>query len=558
MSDQRWWIYAILIVTSSGMMAARVMRVRPADPKNPTPFLSANDRSRWAAIRSLGDDGTYAIDHVIFSPRGGRIRGWHTIDLVRHRGADGREHYYSSKPTLLTTLLAGEYWLIKKLTGATLAEQTFYVARLMLILTNVLPLAAALVLQARLIDRFGASDWSRVLAVAAACFATFLTTFAVTLNNHLTAAISLIVGLAVVIPIWSGQSRAWWQFAVGGLAFGFLAANELPALSMLVLVGAALLWKEPLRTAAAFVPAVLLVAAAAIGTNILAHGDWRTPYAHRSDGPVLATIADHLAAPLNDGVVPPELVEALREKQIDISDRALIEQRTRGDRWVLWDEPTQTRLALQRTPEGEPNGGIRVHAWDNWYDYPGSYWTPKNLAGVDRGESSPARYAFNVLIGHHGLFSLTPLWLLSAAGCVMWLRREASGGREPPEFSDSTRPPDLSGLTPTARLPTARQAIALVTLLITAVVIAFYLSRPQIDRNYGGGTCCLRWLIWLTPLWLLTLLPAVDWLCRSWWGRAIVLALLAVSAFSAHYAADNPWSHPWIFDYWTSLGWIKY
>jgi hypothetical protein len=95
-------------------------------------------------------------------------------------------------------------------------------------------------------------------------------------------------------------------------------------------------------------------------------------------------------------------------------------------------------------------------------------------------------------------------------------------------------------------------------LLITVVVLAFYLTRPQIDRNYGGGTCCLRWLIWLTPLWLLTLLPAAAWLSRSWWGRTVLVAILAISVFSAHYAADNPWSHPWIFDYWTAMGWIKY
>ena len=106
--------------------------------------------------------------------------------------------------------------------------------------------------------------------------------------------------------------------------------------------------------------------------------------------------------------------------------------------------------------------------------------------------------------------------------------------------------------------PNARQALALTTIVITVVVLAFYLSRPQIDRNYGGGTCCLRWLMWLTPLWLLTILPAADWLSGRIWGRFVLIALLAISAFSAWYAADNPWSHPWIFDYWTSLGWIKY
>ena len=40
--------------------------------------------------------------------------------MVRHKDAEGHFHLYSSKPTLLTTLLAGEYWLIYHTTGATL------------------------------------------------------------------------------------------------------------------------------------------------------------------------------------------------------------------------------------------------------------------------------------------------------------------------------------------------------------------------------------------------------------------------------------------------------
>src|SRR5947209_5619129 len=129
-------VYVLLIAISAGMMLARIARVDSADPKSPTPFLSANDRSRWAAIRALVDEGTFAIDDIIFDERGNRVRGWHSIDVVKHRGPDGRQHYYSSKPTLLTTLLAGEYWLVKTLTGATLADQPFYVGRIMLVLTN--------------------------------------------------------------------------------------------------------------------------------------------------------------------------------------------------------------------------------------------------------------------------------------------------------------------------------------------------------------------------------------------------------------------------------------
>lgn len=539
-------ISALLIAISAGILLARVARVDSPDPKNPTPFLSANDRSRWATIRSLGDDGTYAIDHVIFNNKGERVRGWHTIDLVKHRAADGQEHYYSSKPTLLATLLAGEYWIIKSLTGATLAEQPHYVARLMLILTNVLPLLVALVILARLIERFGTTDWGRIFAVACACFATFMTTFAVTLNNHLVAAISLTVAVAVVVPMFCGNCQSWWRFTVAGLAFGFMAANELPALSLLVFAALGLAWKSPLRTIAAFVPAALLVAIGAFGTNYLAHGDWRTPYAHRKDGPVVGTLPDELAVPLNEAKAPAELVAKLREQGLKLSDQPQVEQLVRGDRWKLWDEATKTEIALQRTPEGG-KAEIRVHQWDNWYDYEGSYWLKKNLRGIDQGEPSPLVYALNVFIGHHGIFSLTPIWLLSAIGCCMWL---ASGRREPAE-------PTLRNATEGVSYSAVR-LIAATTVITTIVVIGFYLTRPLIDRNYGGTTCCLRWLMWLTPLWLITLLPAVDWLGRSNWGRALAIMLLVVSVFSASYAADNPWSHPWIFDYWTAMGWIDY
>jgi hypothetical protein len=540
-------IYALLIAISAALMLARIARVDSADPKSPTPFQSTNDRSRWATIRSLGDDGTYSIDHIIFDKQGIRVRGWHTIDLVRHRGPDGKEHYYSSKPTLLTTLLAGEYWLIKKLTGATLAEQPHYVARLMLVLTNVLPLVAALAILAWLIDRFGTSDFGRIFAVAAACFGTFMTTFAVTLNNHTVAAISLVVALAAIVPILTGECRAWRRFAVVGLSLGFVAANELPALSLLVFAGLGLAWKWPAKTLLAFVPAALLVAAAAVGTNIVAHGDWRTPYAHRKDGPIIATLTDALAVPLNDGEATAQLLAELREQNVTVSDQSTIEQRARGDRWLLWDASTASELVLQRTPEGAPKAEIEVRRRDNWYDYEGSYWQPKNLRGIDRGEESPLRYAFNVLIGHHGLFSLTPIWLLSAAGCVMWLLGRHRSPHAPREECISR-----------SEMPTVGRIFATFTLLTTLVVLTFYLSRPQIDRNYGGGTCCLRWLLWLTPLWLLTLLPAADWLSTTRWGRAATIALLLISVFSATYAADNPWTHPWIFDYWTSMGWIDY
>ena len=50
----------------------------------------------------------YEIDDVIeIRDPNTRRRTWYTIDMVRHRGADGKQHYYSSKPPLLPTLVHG-------------------------------------------------------------------------------------------------------------------------------------------------------------------------------------------------------------------------------------------------------------------------------------------------------------------------------------------------------------------------------------------------------------------------------------------------------------------
>lgn len=535
-SRWRWAVYALLITIAASMATARIARLRPADPKSPTPFLSANDRSRWATIRALGDDGTYAIDHIIFDAQGRRARGWHTIDLVRHRGRDGREHYYSSKPTLLPTLLAGEYWLIKQATGANLREHPFYIARLMLLLTNVLPWTLALICLAWQIERLGGTTWAKIFVVACACFGTCLTTYVITLNNHLIAAVAVAFGMMALLLIWRGE-RHWLSFAAAGLAFAFVAANELPALSLLAVVAAGLLWKSPANTLIGFVPAALIVAGAAIGTNYLAHADWRPAYAHRNDGHLVFDMPLSDKPLLDRGQVPTGLPEELREYGISASDRSRIERTGIAGRWILWDEQSQTRVALVQT-----GSEIEVRRWDNWYDYEGSYWRPENVRGIDVGEPSPPVYAFHCLIGHHGLFTLTPIWLLSMVGCVMWV---ASRMRQTPD-------------TIAHRKTTGNLVLAATTILITIVVLAFYLTRPQNDRNYGGGTCCLRWLLWLAPLWLVTILPAVDWLLQRRLGILAALVALAVSVFSAHYALDNPWSHPWIFDYWTYLGWIKY
>jgi hypothetical protein len=128
----------------------------------------------------------------------------------------------------------------------------------------------------------------------------------------------------------------------------------------------------------------------------------------------------------------------------------------------------------------------------------------------------------------------------------MW---RLSGGRQPPE-------PALKGLTPPARDFSRLWAeLAVSTLLLSLVVMGYYIFKSD---NYGGWTNGPRWLMWLAPLWLLTLLPVVDRLGQRRWGRVVCITLLVLSVLSAHYWDWNPWRQPWIYNVMDERGYIPY
>ena len=517
-------IYWLLIVTSAGMMIGRVLTVRSSLGK--TPLLCANDRSRWCTIRSLVDHGTFVIDDVMYkdAEHTKRDREWYTIDRVHHKGHDGLEHDYSSKPPLLSTMLAGPYWVLKRLTGVSITERPFYIVRGMLILVNVIPLVVCFLLLARMIERYGVTDWGRLFVMAAAVYGTFLTTFAVTLNNHVVAAVSVTITIYAALPIWRDGERRLRYFAIAGFFAAFTAANELPALSFLAVVGFGLLLRSPLRTLLAFAPPVLLVAAGFFGTNYWAHGSWKPPYAHRGNGPQVASCdGDHLTQ-LANGEIPAALRQELSDAGIELSPQTTVGPRRSGAGWVIWDPDGHDRLALVAD-----EGSVRAMAWDHWYEYDDSYWFSEKKTGVDLGEPSRVTYATHVLVGHHGVFSLTPLWLLSTLGIGLWLARGESRMR----------------------------GFASMVLTLSLVCLAFYIARPLKDRNYGGVCCGFRWMFWFIPLWLVALLPAADWVARRRWAQYAALVLLLISAVSAGYACLNPWSPPWLYQYWLYLGWAQ-
>lgn len=415
------------------------------------PFLSGNDRSRWMAIRALAENGNHHIEPFF------EERTWDTIDMVQHPGRDGELHLYSSKPPLLMVLLSGPYWMLTKATGLTLGEAPYLLGRIMLLLFNGGALVTLLVCVARLIERVGFGNVDRLFAMTAAAFGTQLAAFAPVLNNHLFAAAAAAVACDAWLRLLASDEGDFRLSLRAGLAAGFATACELPALSLVALIGLSLLMKRPGETLRGYAVGVAVVAVAFFGTNYWAHNSLRPPYAHRSE-----------------------------------TDPA-----------------------------------------DNWYDYEytvrgktrDSYW--RNRQGIDIGEASRATYAVHSLVGHHGVFSLTPVWLLSLFGGMRLLASRDGATRQ----------------------------LALATALITAACLVFYLGmRPQGDRNYGGATNGFRWLFWLAPMWLAMLPAAVDRLKRSQAGFALAAALLAWSAMSASYPTWNPWTHPWVYRWMEWLG----
>lgn len=518
------------------MVTARIATVENHRGGDETPFFSANDRSRWMTVRALGDQGVYEIDDVIADSRN-RIAEhpihWDSIDKVRHAATDGQMHFYSSKPTLFPTMVAMMYGGLKSITGWEISEQPFLVVRTLLIFVNAIPWAIFLWFAARMINSYPVRDWTRYYVLACAGFGTYLATFGNTLNNHLPAAVCVMVSLYLMSQIWLRRATHWSWYAVAGLVAAFAVANELPALSFFCCVGLACLIRSIQKTLLAFIPAAAVIAIGAFGTNYAAHGTWKPAYAHRSDGQVLATVEGDFANPLDAETLPDEIKQRLPAEfsfQRPVVGRGYWPT-TPDDvrRWVVRDGVGSTQIAIV---EPEPNR-FEIRAWGNWYDYPGSYWLSNNdaqKAAVDLGQESVPLYVFHILFGHHGLFSLTPIWLLSLAGMVALVGGVKLGGHLQLRW------------------------LGAMGLAVSIVVIAFYVSRPTIDRNYGGVSCTLRWLLWLAPIWLVCMLPVVDWLAGTRWGKVICFVLLFVSILSASVPMDNPWVHPWLYEIWDWTG----
>lgn len=426
-------------------------RAWPVARPHPMPTFSSNDKSRWATVRALVEDRTWVIGRRV-TMDDGRFRdvgrafdpGYESVDKVLHPDT---MQFYSSKPPLLTLITAVEYETLYRL-GLTLERDRWLVVRLIVASQNLLSIAAILLGLVAVLERYGQSDWGRLLVYAGACFGTFLTTFAISLNNHVPAAA---LAFFAVRPLLMCDHPGWGVIARSGLLAGLAVALELPAAALLAGLFLAWLIIHPRAAIVAFLPLAALPIVAQVGLNYAAIGE-------------VAPIYSKFGGP--------------------------------------------------------------------WYEYPGSHWTKKPgelKRGIDWAKDYESRpvYAMHLLIGHHGIFSLTPLWLLSVGAMLRrWQRTRFDG------------------------------VLALIG-IVSVVVIGFYCGVVG-TANYGGWTSGARWFFWLAPLWLVAALPVADRLAATRLGRGVGLTLLALSVFSASYSLANPWRHPWLYVWLENSGLIPY
>ncbi len=138
--------------------------------------------------------------------------------------------------------------------------------------------------------------------------------------------------------------------------------------------------------------------------------------------------------------------------------------------------------------------------------YPGSFWlTPSRN---DALHEPKLIYLFHLLLGHHGLFSMTPLFVLSLGGLWRHIRKH--------DFKY------------------AESMLVGITLMASLVFYVFATS------NYGGMCVGLRWMIPLMPLLFLF---SGDWLvwrsARLKW--VLFIGLFLIGFFNSMDALRNPY-----------------
>lgn len=254
----------LVILVAAAIQLARIVQV-------PSP-LGPNDRSRWATIAALIETGDYSIGERTMNADGTYrdARAPVNIDILLDPST---KRFYSSKPPLLPTLIAGEFIALRAVLGWESSTHGPYFLRTILATFNGVPVVALLFLLAATLALIRGDPRTKLLLVAVAAFGTFATTFVTTVTNHVPAVAGCALALYAAARIFvADDNRARW-YVLAGLGAGWTASQEIPAAWLVVLLGLVFARKDMRAAAMYFLPACLVPLGAFWLTNALALGD---------------------------------------------------------------------------------------------------------------------------------------------------------------------------------------------------------------------------------------------------------------------------------------------
>ena len=473
---------SLLILIATAVIAAAVLQAEP--------LQSANDRSRWATVWSLVERGTYQIDEIDSHAK------WSTIDKVRFRANETEPwHFYSSKPPLLSTLVAGLYRVERWTLGYGLFNHTALVSRLLLLIVSVLPFFLVLRSLSRCLMLLDAALPVRLFVIAAAGFGSILNPYLTTLNNHTPAAACAMIAITAAVSILRRR-----EYKPEASARDLQRKNDSEIESLADASGLGPLASTPQN------PSLALCDGA----------DGRRDFAMLGLFAALTCCFELPAALM--GVLAFGL--------------AVFVNRRQAIRNFL--TAAAIPLAAFFITNWLVTGGIKPFYASYGsptyvYEHNGipSYWS--NPRDLDANTESLPTYLFHCVLGHHGLLSLTPVLLISVLGWGLALRRDQSS---------------------------VRRWLIMTGAAMTLITLSFYLTRTA-NYNYGGNSVGLRWMLWLSPFWWIAMVPALERINRRVVHLAGLLLLL-LSIISVNWSLNRPWKPSWLFIQMQSAGWIDY
>ncbi len=380
-----------------------------------------NPGSRYATVEAIVDQDVFYIDNTIYATNNQGEMGTDSVKIG--------DHYYSSKPPLLSVLTAGVYWYYKTITKKTIRSYTKDVVRFCNRFVIGIPHILLLIYFFRLIRMVAQNDEAVIISMAAMCLTFLGLSYATDMNNHSPSAALLIIGFYYAVRIKKDIQPETKHWYISGICFGLLPAFDIPSLIFTLAISIYLSMHDWKKFLSCFLPSVLLI----ISVHLI------------------------LTLVITGSILP-------------------------------------------------------IYARSDLFLFEGSYWSEYNVV-LSLLKEPKHVYAFHVLVGHHGILTMYPVFILAIIALFKSIKR---------------------------RSPLYIEAIFTTTTVITLIILYIFKTK-----DYGGTCVGFRWLIVIMPLLFLFFGVWIDFYLKDhrpqilFWP--IIIAVLLIGQFHTLDAVDKLW-----------------